>query len=235
MLHSLQNPLAILFDLDGTLVDSVFDLADALNRTLADFGLPVRDIEQIRSWIGNGAEMLLIRAISGEVDPDTKIAVSHSLKLEDLFAAFKNYYAEQVYESSQLYPGVPETLELLRCHEIKLAVVTNKPARLACKLLEEAGLMPFFSLVVGGDTLTVKKPDPAPLVYACAQLSVSIDRTVMVGDSGSDISAANVINMPVLAADWGYTQGLDLTKANVTAIIRRFTEIPDLVGLQLNH
>ena len=91
--------------------------------------------------------------------------------------------------------------------------------------------MPFFSLVVGGDTLTVKKPDPAPLVYACAQLSVSIDRTVMVGDSSSDISAANAINMPVLAASWGYTQGLDLTKANVTAIIRRFTEIPELVGL----
>ena len=124
MLDSLQNPLAILFDLDGTLVDSVFDLADALNRALADFGLPVRDIEQIRSWIGNGAEMLLIRAISGEVDPDTKISASNSLK----FADFKNYYLEQVYESSQLYPGVPETLELSRCHEIKLALVTNKPA-----------------------------------------------------------------------------------------------------------
>ena len=128
MLHSLQNPLAILFDLDGTLVDSVFDLADALNRALADFGLPVRGIEQIRSWIGNGAEMLLIRAISGEVDPDTKISASHSLKFDDLFADFKNYYSEQVYESSQLYPGVPETLELSRCHEIKLALVTNKPA-----------------------------------------------------------------------------------------------------------
>jgi phosphoglycolate phosphatase len=226
----LQKPAAILFDLDGTLVDSVFDLADALNRALTDFGLPNRDINQIRSWIGNGAKTLLIRAISGKANPGTGTPAVHFLEFDDLYTAFKYYYSERVYKSSQLYPGVLETLESLRSRDIKLAVVTNKPEVLAEKLLTEAGLRSFFGVVVGGDSLAVKKPDPAPLVYACAQLSVSTDQTVMVGDSASDIGAANAINMPVLAASWGYTQGLDLTKANVTAIIRRFTEIPVLVG-----
>lgn len=231
MQSCLQKPAAILFDLDGTLVDSVYDLADALNLALAEFGLPTKNIEQIRGWIGNGAEMLLIRAISDEVKRDFKIPELHSKLFDDLFTAFKNYYSERVYKSSRLYPGVVETLKLLVCNDIKLAVVTNKPVQLADKLVSTAGLTPFFRLVVGGDSLAVKKPDPTPLVYACAQLSVATDRTVMVGDSASDISAANAINMPILAADWGYTQGLDLTKANVTAIIRRFTEIPKLVGL----
>ena len=231
----MQKPAAILFDLDGTLVDSVFDLADALNRALTEFGLPNRSIRQIRGWIGNGAEMLLNRAISGKANPDTETLASHFVEFDDLYTSFKDYYSERVYVSSQLYPGVTETLEFLVGRAIGLAVVTNKPLLLAEKLLTEAGLRPYFSVVVGGDTLAVKKPDPAPLVYACAQLSVSIDQTVMVGDSASDISAANAINMPILAASWGYNQGLDLTKANVTAIIRRFTEIPELMGLWSNR
>ena len=152
----MQKPSAILFDLDGTLVDSVSDLADAVNLALSDFGLPVRNIEQIRSWIGNGAEKLLVRAICGIEIVDTTRSELQFLEFDELYTAFKKYYSKRVFESSQLYPGVRETLQSLGDHDIRLAVVTNKPVLLAEKLLTEAGLRSFFSVVVGGDSLAVK-------------------------------------------------------------------------------
>ena len=200
--RSLSRPLsvrAVLFDLDGTLVDSAPDLTLAANKMLSALGYPQVNCTQVKGWVGDGVRSLVLRALTailGDV-PDESL-------IEQGYVLFQRYYAESVYQDSTLYPGVHETLQTLKSSGLALACVTNKPSRFTKPVLEKSGLTGFFGAVVSGDDLPLKKPDPAPLEFAAEQLGVPLTTCVLVGDSINDISAAAAAGIPVLWATYGY-------------------------------
>ena len=198
----LSRPLsvrAVLFDLDGTLVDSAPDLTLAANKMLSALGYPQVNCTQVKGWVGDGVRSLVLRALTailGDVPAESLIEQSYVL--------FQRYYAESVYQDSTLYPGVHETLQTLKSSGLALACVTNKPSRFTKPVLEKSGLTGFFGAVVSGDDLSLKKPDPAPLEFAAEQLGVPLTACVLVGDSINDIRAAAAAEIPVLWATYGY-------------------------------
>ena len=169
----------IVFDLDGTLIDSAPDLAIATNEMLQKHGLDALSEPQVRQWIGNGMPTLVQRAFAHyhEVVPDGA--------LDCFFAA----YAENSSKLSKLYPGVRETLQFLRAEQTPLALVTNKAERFLPTLLADFDLAQYFSIVVGGDTFDKKKPDPEALLYVAKRWHVEPEHLLMVGDSTNDIRA----------------------------------------------
>lgn len=211
--RSLSRPLsvrAVLFDLDGTLVDSAPDLTVAANKMLSALGYPPVNCSQVKGWVGDGVGSLVRRALTtilGDVPAESLIEQSYVL--------FQRYYAESVYQDSTLYPGVHETLQTLKSSGLALACVTNKPSRFTKLLLEKSGLTGFFGAVVSGDDLSLKKPDPAPLEFAAEQLGVPLTACVLVGDSTNDIRAAGAAGIPVLWATYGYA-GQDDIEQDVT-------------------
>ena len=191
---------ALLFDLDGTLVDSIGDLALAANAMLAELGRPVRALDEIRRFVGKGIPKLVERCLA-----DAPLA---GTDFDAAVEVFKRHYADTNGRVSQVYPGVVELLAALRAQGIAMACVTNKAAAFTEPLLQQTGIAPFFDAVVSGDTLDVKKPHPGMLLHACAQLGVSIDRALMVGDSANDAESARAAGCPVLLMTWGYTEGV---------------------------
>ena len=206
--RSLSRPLsvrAVLFDLDGTLVDSAPDLTLAANKMLSALGYPQVNCSQVKGWVGDGVRSLVRRALTailGDVPAESLIEQSYVL--------FQRYYAESVYQDSTLYPGVHETLQTLKSSGLALACVTNKPSRFTKPVLEKSGLTGFFGAVVSGDDLSLKKPDPAPLEFAAEQLGVPLTACVLVGDSINDIRAAGAAGIPVLWATYGYASQDDI-------------------------
>ena len=206
--RSLSRPLsvrAVLFDLDGTLVDSAPDLTLAANKMLSALGYPQVNCTQVKGWVGDGVRSLVLRALTAIVGdvPDESL-------IEQGYGLFQRYYAESVYQDSTLYPGVHETLQTLKSSGLALACVTNKPSRFTKPVLEKSGLTGFFGAVVSGDDLSLKKPDPAPLKFAAEQLGVPLTACVLVGDSINDISAAGAAGIPVLWATYGYASQDDI-------------------------
>ena len=200
--RSLSRPLsvrAVLFDLDGTLVDSAPDLTLAANKMLSALGYPQVNCTQVKGWVGDGVRSLVLRALTAIVGdvPDESL-------IEQGYGLFQRYYAESVYQDSTLYLGVHETLQTLKSSGLALACVTNKPSRFTKPMLEKSGLTGFFGAVVSGDDLSLKKPDPAPLEFAAEQLGVPLTACVLVGDSTNDIRAAGAAGIPVLWATYGY-------------------------------
>ncbi len=196
------KPAAILFDLDGTLVDSASDLALAVNRCLQELELPMAEEASVRGWVGNGAAKLVERALCDRLNCKPE-ALEAGLADRALQAFFRHYEA-CCTETTQLYPGVEPTLERLEPH-YPMACVTNKPMRYARRLLDHFELP--FSVLIGGDSLVVKKPAPEPLLEACAELGVDAKDCLMVGDSRSDVLAARAAGMPVLCYSFGYNHG----------------------------
>lgn len=221
-----KNKALILFDLDGTLVDSVPDLAAAVNDMSKRLGRQTFDEETIRCWVGNGAQRLVERALSGssEVDPDLDERL-----LKNASDYFFAYYEDHLCEYTRAYAKVPETVRALKEKGYLLAVVTNKPFAFAEPILEEMELAENFSLILGGDTLEKKKPDPLPLVYACKKLDIPIADTVMVGDSKNDIQAANACGMDVIAVTYGYNYGEDIGIYHPDITINSFAELLETI------
>ena len=211
--RSLSRPLsvrAVLFDLDGTLVDSAPDLTLAANKMLSALGYPQVNCTQVKGWVGDGVRSLVLRALTailGDVPTESLI--------EQGYVLFQRYYAESVYQDSTLYPGVHETLQTLNSSGLALACVTNKPSRFTKPLLDKSGLTRFFGAVVSGDDLLLKKPESAPLEFAAEQLGVPLKTCVLVGDSSNDIRAAGAAGIPVLWANYGYA-GLDDIEQDAT-------------------
>ena len=215
---------ALVFDLDGTLVHSGPDLADATNRMLESLDLERQEDEVIFDWLGNGATRLVQRALTAKVDgkPDPE--------LFDLgYARFLEFYRDRLCVRTAPYPHVVRVLEELKSSGYRLACLTNKPGTFTLPILEALNLDHFFEQVVTGDSLSVKKPDPMPLYHIFDHMGVPVSSGVMVGDSISDIHAAQAAGMPVICVSYGYNQGLDLTKANPDAIIDSFADLPELI------
>ncbi len=218
---SLSKPEMVLIDLDGTLVDSVPDLAWCMNETLTTFGFPTHDIEKIKTWIGQGATYLIDQAINSE----SNTLEVHSTTFNNAFTFFLDLYADNLSKRSQLYPFVKETLEWFRQQNIKIGCVTNKNEAFSIPLLSDMGIRDYFEIVISGDTLPLKKPDPAPLLHGAHFFNVSPHNSLMIGDSITDIKAARNAGFPVICTSYGYNHGIDIATANPDAVIDSFAEL----------
>jgi phosphoglycolate phosphatase len=188
---------AIIFDLDGTLVDSARDLRDAVNVLLAEEGLRQIDLREVKSMIGDGAAKLVARAV---------VAAGGDLsRLPALVARFLQIYEANASRHTEAYPGVVETLSALRELGLPLAVVTNKPYVATIDILEALGLRAYFDAVVGGDTLPERKPHPAPILAALRHLGVAPEAALMVGDNYHDVQAARAAGVRTFAVTYGYS------------------------------
>jgi len=211
---------AIIFDLDGTLVDSAEDLRAALNGLLDELGLRAIKASEIKGMIGDGVLKLVERGLAAaNGDPAQKDA---------LLPRFLEIYQANPATLTRCYPAVAETLEILRRSHFRMAVVTNKPVFATKKILEALSLASFFPVVIGGDTLPKRKPDPAQLLEAARQLGVNVDQTLMVGDNIHDVEAAHAAGMRCVAVSYGYHHRPP-SEFNADRLIDRFDELPSLV------
>jgi phosphoglycolate phosphatase len=211
---------AIIFDLDGTLVDSAEDLRAAINKLLGQAGLRSIEANEIKGMIGDGVLKLVERAlVAANGDPAQKDA---------LLGRFLEIYQANPTTLTRCYPGVAETLEVLRRKDFRLAVVTNKPVFATNKILEALSLAEFFPVVIGGDSLQKRKPDPAPLLEAARQLEVDVGQLLMVGDNIHDVEAAHAAGMCCVAVSYGYHHRPP-SEFNADRLIDRFDELPSLV------
>lgn len=215
---------AVLFDLDGTLVDSAPDLALAVDAMLLELDRPPAGEARVRQWVGNGAQRLVKRALTGQMEAEPPPEL-----FERALPRFFHHYEASLCVKSMLYPGVREGLRRMRRQGLKLAVVTNKPARFVAPLLSALDIRQDFAVLVGGDTLAEKKPHPAPLVYAAEQLGQRLDRTLMVGDSRNDVLAARRASMPVVCVPYGYNHGEDIRRTEPDAVVEDLCELATLI------
>ncbi|GAA0804311.1 phosphoglycolate phosphatase [Psychrobacter piscatorii] len=218
-----MNKQLLIFDFDGTLIDSVPDLADATNAMLTTLGKDTYPIETIRNWIGNGSRMLVERALVGDVTvPEGALTQAEANHAEQIFfEAYKNLSGSKTVA----YPNVDEGLKKLHAAGYTLALVTNKPIRFVPKILESFGWQDLFSEVMGGDSLPVKKPDPAPLLHVCDALNVSVAQSVMIGDSRNDMLAGQNANMDTFGLSYGYNYGQDIRELNPTEAFDNFADL----------
>lgn len=205
---TLPDKNVLLFDLDGTLVDSAPDLALALNRTLEDLNKPLVDQHTIRGWVGNGAKVLVQRGLSGSA---TINELLDTALVEEALTIFLAHYQQCLCIESALYNDVKEGLFTLKLAGYRLAIITNKPAIFIQPILQGLGLGNVFELLIGGDTLPQRKPDPAPLHYALAQLNVTAEQCLMIGDSKNDILAAQAAKIDSVGLTYGYNYGEDIS------------------------
>lgn len=212
---------ALLFDLDGTLVDSVPDIAVAVDRLLLDLGREPAGESRVRFWVGNGGRMLVRRALafdaSGVADDDPLLP-----QAMDMFFA---HYQRSNGNASRLYPGVAEALDGFAARGLPMAIITNKPHRYIEPLFATLGILQHFPVLIGGDTLPVKKPDPAPLYLACEKLGVAVRNALMIGDSKNDIDAARAAGCPVVAVDYGYNYGRPIADDKPDRVISDLREL----------
>lgn len=214
---------AIGFDLDGTLVDSLPDLALSVNSALADFALPQADPALVMTWIGNGADVLIQRAIEW---------TGHTLTAEletEIKSRFNRYYAENLCNISRLYPNVKTTLHRLHEQGYLLAVVTNKPTRHVKPVLEAFDLYSLFSETLGGQSLPTIKPHPAPLFYLCGKFGILPSELLFVGDSKNDILAAKAAGSKVVGLTYGYNYNIPIAESQPDWVFDDFAELLTIV------
>ena len=213
----------IVFDLDGTLIDTAPDLVDTLNVVFGREGLPPVPYETARNLIGGGARMMIARGIEAEgraVPP---------AKLEQLFADFITHYSEHIADRSRPFPGLVDALDLLAADGCRFAVCTNKLERLSVLLLKELGLAHRFAAICGQDTFGMQKPDPEILRRTVAAAGGNTQRAIMIGDSLTDIRTARAAGIPVIAVDFGYTDR-PVSELDPDRIISRFAQLPEAVA-----
>lgn len=213
-------PRLAMFDLDGTLVDSVPDLAAAVDRTLAALGREPAGSERVRLWVGNGARVLVRRALAGGLAHD---GVDEALAAEAL-ELFLEAYADN-HTLTCVYPGVVETLDWLRAEGVALALITNKPSRFLPELLADKGLDGYFQWLVGGDTLPQQKPDPAALHWVMERAGVSAAEALFVGDSRNDVRAARAAGVTCVALSYGYNHGEPIVLEKPALVIDDLREL----------
>ena len=215
-------PQLVMFDLDGTLIDSVPDLAAAIDRMLVQLGRPPAGVARVRDWVGNGSRVLVRRALAGGLEHaavgEAECAQAHPLFL----AAYADCHA-----LSTVYPGVRECLAWLRQREVPLALVTNKPLRFVGPLLAEKGLDGCFRWVLGGDSLPQQKPDPAALNWVLGEAAVAPQQALFVGDSRNDVLAARAAGVPCVALTYGYNHGRPIAEEQPALLLDDLRQLVD--------
>lgn len=223
---TIDNKKLLIFDFDGTLIDSVPDLADATNIMLSQLGKPTYLIETIQEWVGNGARMLVERALSGSVTIDPNLSEEEVIAAERLF--FEAYAAHDTSKTTA-YPDVDLGLRQLADAGFTLALVTNKPIRFVPDILASLGWTSHFAMVLGGDSLPVKKPDPTPLLHVCETLGFDPKQALMIGDSINDIQAGKRANIDTIGLSYGYNYGKDIRDSEPNHAFDNFQALLDLL------
>jgi len=230
---SAARPKLLALDLDGTLVDSAPDIAHCVGVALAAVGLDAPSEARTRTWIGDGIETLIARALAAAdasragrgAPPDAYAAAERQATV---LAAFTTCYRSNLFERSELYPAVEATLDALRARGVRLCCITNKRHAFSEALLQEAGLRNRFELVLGGDSLAEKKPSPLPLTTAARMLGVEPASATLVGDSPQDLRAARAAEFGFVFADYGYGK-VDAEELGSSPRIERFAELASLI------
>jgi len=222
----LKNKKLIIFDLDGTLINSAPDLALAVNHTLSSLGRETFSQTQIDGWVGNGASVLIRRALSASVEIDETLDEELSKKALDIFLDF---YSRNSCVDTIAYPLVSDTLKTLKDRDFRLALVTNKPVGFVAPILNGLELDSYFELYLGGDSLSQRKPHPMPLIYVCDKLEVDISNAVMVGDSQNDILSAKACGMQSIGVTYGYNYDEPISSYEPDVILDSFVEILDIL------
>ncbi|WP_299189289.1 phosphoglycolate phosphatase [uncultured Psychrobacter sp.] len=221
----MQDKQLLIFDFDGTLIDSVPDLADATNAMLTTLGKETYPLDTIRNWVGNGSRMLVERALVGKIEVlEGELKIDEADHAEEVFFAV---YKDISGSKTVAYPDVDNGLKKLKAAGYTLALVTNKPVRFVPKILQTFGWQDLFSAVLGGDSLTLKKPDPAPLLHVCEALNATPEQAIMIGDSRNDILAGQKANMDTLGLSYGYNYGQDIRELNPTQAFDDFAALVD--------
>ena len=215
----------LLFDLDGTLIDSRSDLARSVNLTLADLGRRPLDEVEIAAFVGDGVWVLIRRCLKA-TDPEHQ-EIGPELHQKAL-SLLRKHYSEQMLVQTRLYPNVMETMS--RFDRKKIALVTSKESDFARQLLDHFGLLPYFNCIIGGDTLPERKPDPKPVLQAISKLSGSARRSVMVGDSENDVIAGKAACARTCAVTYGFRTREQLLDTSPDVLLDRFDHLQQYFG-----
>ena len=211
---------AVLFDLDGTLLDTIADLAEAANLMLAELGRPALCQSRVHNFVGRGINDLIHRCVAESGAPS-------AAETEAAREIFRRHYARVNGQATRAYPGVSEVLATLFARRLKMAVVTNKSGIFALPLLQQFGLAHYFDAFVYGDTLPVRKPDPAMISHACGLLGVKPEESLMVGDSINDSLAARDAGVPVLLVKYGYGEGMSVDAVDCDGLLADMRQVLD--------
>lgn len=220
---ALKKPKIALIDLDGTLVDSVPDLAWCADEMLKSLDMPVRGEDKVRNWVGNGVERLIKRALIDQLEGEPEEALFAKAK-----PIYMNLYADNASKRSQLYPHVTEGIAWLKQMGVRVGCVTNKDSQFTLPILKDLGIYDDFEIVICGDTLPRKKPDPAPLLHAAKFFRVDPSESLMIGDSISDVKASRAAGFKIVCVSYGYNHGTDIRTAKPDAVIDSFAELKNL-------
>ncbi|WP_038528903.1 phosphoglycolate phosphatase [Formosa agariphila] len=214
----------IIFDFDGTLINSIPDLTIAVNKMLAHYNLSPLTVAQVTPFIGNGAKPLVKRALVSAMGEDK---ITNAL-LDEAFKIYFSAYKDVTCEKTFMYPGVLDTLNLLKQKGYTLAICTNKPFGFIEPILDTLKIKQFFTLWIGEDSLDQKKPEAAPLLHLVKTLDTTIEKSIMVGDSKNDILAAQNANMQSIGVSYGYNYNENISDYNPTQVVDDFSELQDL-------
>ena len=220
----MRQKFTILFDLDGTLVDTAPDLMLAHNHVMKKFGYPTKSTEDIRNLVGKGAGALIGRSIWGQAKKEFSKVLDEKIK-DEMVKEFVNFYGKNIVNESTLINGVKEFLKWCKEQNISMAVCTNKQEHLSNDLLKKIGIYDFFEYVAGSDTFDYCKPDPRHLTNVVEILDGDLNKTIMIGDSETDANAAKAAEIPVILLENGYTE------KNTTEIYHNHL-IKDYVGIE---
>ncbi len=218
------TPKMVLIDVDGTLVDSVPDLAFCVDEMMKQLDMPVYGEAVVREWVGNGVIRLTERALCNDLNGYPEQAL-----FDKAMPIFNELYAENTSKRSELYDGVTEGMAFLKECGFKIGCVTNKATQFTIPLLKDLGLHDEFETIICGDTLEKKKPDPAPLLHAAQQLGVKPEESLMLGDSQSDVKAARAAGFNIICMSYGYNHGEDIRNYNPDVVIDSMTELSDYI------
>jgi phosphoglycolate phosphatase len=218
------NIKAVVIDLDGTLLHTAPDLADAAQRMAAELGLPPIDEATVKTYIGNGVSRLVKRVLTRDMQAEPEKAL-----FERALPVFEKHYLEGVSRQSHPFHGVPEGLVALKAAGYRLGCITNKAEKFTLPLLKDTGLAGFFELILSGDLLPKKKPDPMPLLHACEKFGVEPAEMLLIGDSLNDVQAARAAGCHVFVVPYGYNRGRPVQELDADAVVESLIEAVKLV------
>ena len=222
-----EFPIAVkvvMIDLDGTLLDTADDLALAANLMLKDLGMPERSTATIRSYIGKGIQKLVKRTLTGQLDGEPDAAL-----FAKALPIYEKHYTSNLSTNTRPYPGVVEGIKVMQHAGLKLTCITNKAAAFTIPLLRSLGLHDEFSMILSGDSLPKKKPDPMPLLHICKHFDAQPYQALLIGDSLNDAIAARAAGCHVFCVPYGYNEGRDVRELDCDAIVESLVDAAKLI------
>ncbi|MBC47396.1 MAG: phosphoglycolate phosphatase [Thiotrichales bacterium] len=216
------QPKLVMIDVDGTLVDSVPDLAYCVDQMMIRLEMPIRGEERVRHWVGNGVPRLVERALTDELD-----GFPSQEAFDKAYPIFLDLYAQNSSVRSTLYEGVIEGLDYLKSKDCLLGCVTNKAEQFTLPLLKSLGIIDYFGIVISGDTLEKKKPDPLPLIHGANFFNINPKECLMLGDSVSDVKAARAAGFQIICMSYGYNHGNNIADENPDLVIDSMNQLRD--------